>query len=98
MTNSFGFGGHIDGVVRAKRPARLPVVLSPAEVKRVLERLEGVPHLGAWLLYGGGLRLVEALRLRLKDLELERRRILVRDAKEGRDRVTTLAPRIRAGS
>ena len=73
--------GWLDGLVRAKRPARLPVVLSRAEVRAVISKLDGVPRLVATLLYGGGLRLLEALGLRTKDLEFESRRIVVRDAK-----------------
>ena len=82
--------GWLDGLVRARRPARLPVVLSPAEVRQVLAQLDGVPRLVGWLLYGGGLRLLEALRLRVKDLEFAANRIVVRDPKGRRDRVTTL--------
>ncbi len=82
--------GWLERVVRAKRPARVPVVLTREEVKAVLERMEGVPRLVAWLLYGSGLRLLEALTLRVKDLDLARGEIRVRDAKGGRDRVTML--------
>ena len=81
--------GWLDGLVRAKRTVRLPVVLTRAEVREVLRRLEGTPRLVAWLLYGGGLRLLEGLCLRVKDLEFGANRIVVRDAKGGRDRVTT---------
>ncbi len=81
--------GWLDGLVRAKRTARLPVVLTRAEVREVLSRLQGTPRLVAWLLYGGGLRLLEGLRLRVKDLEFGANRIVVRDPKGGRDRVTT---------
>jgi integron integrase len=69
----------------------LPVVLSVAEVHSVLAQLDGVPWLFANLLYGSGLRLTEALRLRVKDIVIEREEIIVRDAKGGRDRVTVLA-------
>ena len=82
--------GWLDGLVRARRPARLPVVLTPTEVRQVLAQLDGVPRLVGWLLYGGGLRLVESLRLRVKDVEFAANRIVVRDAKGRRDRVTTL--------
>jgi integron integrase len=88
-----GDGG---GVVRAKRPRRLPTVLTRAEVRAVLEALAaGAPGtapyaLVARLLYGAGLRLLEALRLRVKDVELERRELLVRGGKGGKDRVTLL--------
>ena len=80
----------LDDVVRARRPARLPVVLTRAEVTAILGRLEGVPWLMASLLYGAGLRLLECARLRVKDVDLERREIVVRDGKGGKDRVTLL--------
>ena len=77
-------------LVRAHRPARLPVVLTRDEVRRVLAGLGGEPRLVATLLYGSGLRLMEALRLRVKDLDLSRNEILVRDGKGQKDRVTML--------
>jgi integron integrase len=80
----------LDNVTRASRPRRIPVVLSRAEVRAVLAELEGTCWLIASLLYGSGLRLMEAHRLRVKDLVLERGEIIVRDAKGGRDRVTVL--------
>jgi site-specific recombinase XerD len=80
----------LENVTRARRPKRLPVVLTPAEVRSVLAQLDGVPWLFANLLYGSGLRLTEALRLRVKDLVIERGEIIVRDAKGGKDRVTVL--------
>lgn len=80
----------LDNVVRAKRPQHMPVVLTRDEVQRVLARLSGVPWLVASLLYGAGLRLTEALRLRVKDVEFSRREILVRDGKGQKDRVTVL--------
>lgn len=80
----------VANVTRATRPKRLPVVLSIAEVKSVLAQLDGTPWLIASLLYGSGLRLMEAHRLRVKDLVLERGEVIVRDAKGGRDRVTVL--------
>jgi integron integrase len=86
--------GWLDGLVRAKRPHRLPTVLATSEVHAILRLLSGVPRLVTWLLYGGGLRLSEALRLRVKDTELGRLRMVVRDAKGGRDRVTTLPKRV----
>ena len=82
--------GWLDNLVRAKRPPRLPVVLSRAEVKLVLAGLEGVSGLVAALLYGSGLRLLECLRLRVKDLDLGRNCIMVRGGKGDRDRVTVL--------
>ncbi|HEY2780875.1 MAG TPA: integron integrase [Steroidobacteraceae bacterium] len=80
----------LENVTRARRPKRLPVVLTGAEVYTVLAQLEGTPWLVANLLYGSGLRLLEALQLRVKDLVVERSEIIVRDAKGGRDRVTVL--------
>uniref|UniRef100_A0A832MKA3 Integron integrase n=1 Tax=Eiseniibacteriota bacterium TaxID=2212470 RepID=A0A832MKA3_UNCEI len=80
----------LDGVVRAKAPGRLPVVLTRDEVRAVLDRLEGTPRLVAMLLYGSGLRLLEGLTLRVKDLDLSRGEITVREAKGGRDRRTML--------
>ena len=78
----------LENVTRAHRPKRLPVVLSVSEVRSVLAQLEGMPWLVASLLYGGGLRLMEALRLRVKDLDLERGEIIVRAGKGAKDRVT----------
>jgi integron integrase len=80
----------LEGVVRARTRKRLPVVLSEGEVKAVRQRLEGVPALVVGLLYGSGLRLMEALRLRVKDLDFERRELVVRDGKGGKDRLTLL--------
>jgi integron integrase len=80
----------LDSVVRAKRPKRLPTVLTQSEAQRVIANLPGVFWLIGGLLYGSGLRLTEALRLRIKDLELDRRRILVRNGKGAKDRVTLL--------
>jgi integron integrase len=77
-------------VTRARRPSRLPVVLTVAEVRSVLAQMEGTAWLCASLLYGSGLRLMEGLRLRIKDLVVERGEIIVRDAKGGKDRVTVL--------
>jgi integrase len=80
----------LDNVTRASRPRRIPVVLSRAEVRAVLAELEGTCWLIASLLYGSGLRLMEAHRLRVKDPVLERGEIVVRDAEGGRDRVRVL--------
>lgn len=77
-------------VVRAKRPQRLPVVLTRAEVKSVLERISGVEWLIVSLLYGTGMRLGECVALRAKDIDLARQEILIRDAKGQKDRVTML--------
>jgi integron integrase len=84
----------LEEVVRAKPPHRLPVVLTPGEVAALLAALSGPPRLVAALLYGSGLRLLEGLHLRVKDLEFERGEILVRDGKGRRDRVTMLPRRL----
>ena len=80
----------MENVVRAKRPQRLPVVLTRAQVARLLERLAGRDALMAGLLYGSGLRLMECARLRVKDVGLERNELVVRDGKGGKDRMTVL--------
>jgi len=80
----------LDTMEHAKRPARLPTVLTQAEVKAVLGVMEGTHWLMASLLYGAGLRLLECLGLRIKDISFERRQLIIRDAKGGRDRVTVL--------
>lgn len=82
--------GDLGEVVRARRPRRLPVVLTRDEVRQVLGRLRGDRWLMASLLYGSGLRLAECLALRVQDLDFERREILVRDGKGSKDRVTML--------
>ena len=79
-----------DDLVRAKRPVHVPVVLSAAEVRKLLEQLEGVTWMMASLLYGAGLRLQECLTLRVKDVDFAYRQILVRDGKGAKDRVTML--------
>jgi len=76
--------------VRAKRPQRLPVVLTRPEVGALLAALNGVRWIMAMLLYGSGLRLEECLRLRMKDVEFTRNEIVVRDGKGKKDRVTML--------
>jgi integron integrase len=81
----------LHGVVRAKRPMHLPAVFSEQEVMRVLAQLEGQSWLMATLLYGSGLRLMECVRLRVKDLDFEHRCIVVRNGKGARDRIVTLA-------
>jgi integron integrase len=80
----------LGSVVRATRPKRLPTVLNRAEVRRVLSHLDGQFLLLASLLYGSGLRVLEALRLRVKDVDIERRLLIVRDGKGRKDRVTVL--------
>ena len=82
--------GTVDGVATAKVPRRLPEVLTIAEVRRVLAALQHPHQLVASLLYGSGLRLLEALQLRVKDVDLDRGELLVRGGKGGKDRVTVL--------
>lgn len=80
----------LDEIVAAKDTRRLPVVLTPAETRSLLLELNGSMGLVTSLLYGTGMRLLEGLRLRVKDVGFERREILVRDGKGGKDRVTVL--------
>ena len=77
-------------LVRAQRPVRLPTVLSEAEVRRVLEHTQGVGRLMVGLLYGAGLRQIECLMLRVKDVDFAYRQLVVRDGKGAKDRVTML--------
>jgi len=81
--------GPLDAL-RAKRPKRLPTVLTKEETLRLIGCLSGTHQLMAKLIYGSGIRLMECLRLRVKDLEFERRAIIVRDGKGAQDRVTVL--------
>jgi len=78
---------NLESIVRARRPARLPTVMTRAEVRSILTRMTGAPKLVATLLYGTGMRLLECLRLRVKDVEFARNQITVHDAKGRRDRV-----------
>lgn len=88
----------LDEVVQAKRPRRLPVVLTPGEVRSLLLHMESsTMGLIAQLLYGTGMRLMEALRLRVKDVEFARREIVIRAGKGGKDRVTVLPENLIAG-
>ena len=80
----------MEDLERAKRPARLPIVLTEAEVKGVLAHLDGRNWLMAGLLYGAGLRLMECVRLRVKDVDFAYGQITVRDGKGNKDRVTML--------
>ncbi|WP_040574354.1 integron integrase [Methylohalobius crimeensis] len=80
----------LDNITRAKNPERLPVVLSVNEVQALLGRLRGTPGLAARLLYGTGMRLMECMRLRVKDVDFEMHQITVRDGKGFKDRVTML--------
>ncbi len=82
--------GDIRDVVRAKRPLRLPVVLSRAEVAAILGAMKGTPRLMAQLMYGAGLRVLECCRLRVKDVDFARRELTVRDGKGRKDRRTVL--------
>ncbi|WP_313117898.1 integron integrase [Ectopseudomonas guguanensis] len=84
----------LQGVVRAKKPKHLPVVLTRSEVDALLAQLQGDSWIVANLLYGAGLRLLEALRLRVKDVDFTRREIIVRDGKGQKDRVTMLPMRV----
>lgn len=80
----------LNEVVQAKRPQRLPTVLTPSEVRELLLHMEGTTGLIAQLLYGTGMRLMEVMRLRVKDVEFSRREIIVREGKGNKDRVTVL--------
>lgn len=80
----------IENVQRAKRPAKLPVVLTPAEARATLSRMRGTARLMAQMLYGCGLRLNECARLRVKDVDFGYLQVTIRDAKGGRDRITML--------
>lgn len=80
----------IDDVVRAKRPFRLPTVLSKKDVMRLLKAIKGEHKLLAYVIYGTGMRLMEAARLRVQDIDFERRHIIVRSGKGDKDRVTIL--------
>jgi len=84
----------LDGIVRAKRPLRVPVVLTREEVSVILSNLHGTPWLMASLLYGAGLRVLECARLRIKDVELQRRELVIRDGKGRKDRVTVLPDKL----
>lgn len=85
--------GPVDAI-RAKKPKRLPVVLSREEVERVITAMAGTNQLVARLLYGSGLRLSECLRLRVKDIDFAYQQIVIRDGKGGKDRVTVLPARL----
>ena len=82
--------GWLDGVERAKRPVRLPVVLTRDEVHKIFNHLHSTHRLMAGLLYGGGLRLMECVRLRVKDVDFGYAQVIVRDGKGAKDRVTML--------
>jgi integron integrase len=84
----------LDGIVRAKAPARLPVVLSVDEVAKLLACMTAMHRLLGELLYGTGMRILEGLRLRVKDIDFGRGEILVRDGKGAKDRITMLPRRL----
>ena len=82
--------GRLDGVTRAKKPKRLPVVLTRDEVHSILNSMNGTTRLVSCLLYGSGLRLLDGLRLRVQDIDFAANELLIRDGKGGRDRRTML--------
>lgn len=84
----------LEGVTRAKKPKRLPVVLTQSEVGRILGELEGIELLMISMLYGCGLRLMECVRLRVKDVDFEYRQVTVRNGKGAKDRITVLPQRL----
>ncbi len=86
--------GWIDGLVQAKKPVRLPVVLTQQEVSSVLANLEGTQWVMANLLYGAGLRLMECVRLRVKDVDFKYHHVVVREGKGSKDRATILPERL----
>jgi integrase len=87
--------GEIVEAVRARRSRKLPVVFTREEVRAILARMDGAPQLAASLLYGSGLRLLECLRLRIKDVDFARGEILVRDGKGSKDRPAVLPMALR---
>jgi integron integrase len=86
----------LDDLVRARRPPRLPVVLTRDEVRAIVERLSGVPRLMALLMYGAGLRVLECARLRAKDVDFQTNQLVVRSGKGDKDRVTMLPATVKA--
>jgi integron integrase len=88
--------GELEGLVRAKRRRKLPVVLTQEEVRSVLSRLQGDDRLFLSLLYGTGMRLAEAQRLRVKDVDFSYDQVLIRDGKGAKDRVTMLPASLKA--
>jgi len=86
----------LEDVARAKRPVRVPLVLSRAEVQAILDAARGTPALMCALMYGSGLRLLECCQLRIKDVDFERGEIVVRAGKGRKDRVTVLPARLAA--
>jgi len=86
----------LDGLVRAKRPEHLPVVLTREETQALVDALNGIPRVMALLMYGAGLRLLECCRLRVQDVDFATNQITVRDGKGAKDRVTMLPATIKA--
>ena len=86
---------YVSNIERAQKPKRLPVVFTRDEVKRILARLEGTHWLIAGLLYGSGMRLMECLRLRVKDIDFTYRQLTIRDGKGEKDRVTMLPGKLK---
>jgi integron integrase len=84
--------GQMENIARAKRPQRLPTVFSKQEIARILPELTGVSALPNNLMYGSGMRIMECLRLRVQDIDFDRKQIFVRNGKGGKDRVTVLPP------
>lgn len=82
--------GSFGSIEKAKRPEKLPVVLSKGEVQRLLGRMDGVTGLAAMLLYGTGMRLMECIRMRVKDIDFDRGQIIIREGKGAKDRSTML--------
>src|SRR5438874_669575 len=82
--------GKLEGIKRAREPQRLPTVLTKEEVKRILQALTGTTRLMVALLYGTGMRAMELLRLRVKDVDFDRQLITIREAKGNKDRITML--------
>ena len=91
---SVEIGGQNSGISRGKAHSHRPTVLTRSEVRQLLGQLSGTPHLMASLLYGSGLRLMECMKLRVKDLGLEDQRLTVRDGKGGKSRLTLLPDRV----
>jgi len=89
--------GYVDEIVRAKVPRKLPVVLTPEEVRKILGRLEGIQRLCALLMYGSGLRVIETVSLRVKDIDFGRNEITVRAGKGGKDRRVPLPCAVEPG-
>lgn len=83
----------LSDLIRAKRPSREPVVLSPEEIARILQYLHGLPYLAVVLMYGSGLRLMECVELRVQDIDFDRGEILVRGGKGQKDRRTPFSAR-----